>query len=220
MTATLVDPPAVSGSSQIVALTINGATIAVSGEPNQTIPLLNGWVVINEQQSSLSGPTGDITVNALHIVVNSLADVVISSAHAGITCSGVPARVGDDFEVGEGDDHDADTGEQEDFAFEAGTKKNEDGSSLGHMEFIRFGRNPLKVHATKITNFVKVDATTRHIEGFAEVNDVPGFLFAVDATDNHKLGLRDVFRILLSNGEHGGNELDDGDVEIEEPCDP
>lgn len=41
------DPP-VSGSSEIVALTVNGAQIAVSGQPNQTIFLPNGQVVINE----------------------------------------------------------------------------------------------------------------------------------------------------------------------------
>ncbi len=75
-----------SGSSEIARLGINGQTIVVSGAPNQTIALPNGRVIINEQQ----GAPGDITVNALHIVVDGIADVVIASAHADISCPTVP----------------------------------------------------------------------------------------------------------------------------------
>src|SRR2546425_5837528 len=71
-----------TGSSEIAELTINNASIVVSGEPNQTILLPNGQVVINEQNTA----PGDITVNALHVVVNGVADVVVSSAHADIGC--------------------------------------------------------------------------------------------------------------------------------------
>jgi hypothetical protein len=53
--------PAVSGSSEIADLFINGQQIAVSGQPNQTIPLLIGEVIINEQSRSVSGNTGSIT---------------------------------------------------------------------------------------------------------------------------------------------------------------
>ncbi|OLC10301.1 MAG: hypothetical protein AUH41_03190, partial [Gemmatimonadetes bacterium 13_1_40CM_66_11] len=68
-----------SGSSEIADLKINDQSIAISGEPNQTISLPNGRVVINEQPPA---PPGDITVNALHVVVTGVADVVVSSAHA------------------------------------------------------------------------------------------------------------------------------------------
>ncbi|HEY3117473.1 MAG TPA: choice-of-anchor P family protein, partial [Chloroflexota bacterium] len=73
----------VSGSSEIVGLTINGQSVSVTGEPNQTIALPNGKVVINEQDTSTAG---SITVNALHVVVDSIANVVVSSAHADIVC--------------------------------------------------------------------------------------------------------------------------------------
>jgi hypothetical protein len=209
--------PSVSGYSQVVGLTINGGTIAVSGQPNQTIPLPNGWIIVNEQKNSVSGNTTSITVNALHIYVNDLTDVVISSAQAGISCSAVPACTGDDFEAGEGEDHDASTGDREDWAFAGGTK---DQSSWGHLEYIDHGLGGPTVHATRLTKFIRVSATTRHIEGVADVNGVPGFTFALDATDNHKLGLKSIFKLRLSNGYVGGNEMDDGDVEIEEPCDP
>jgi hypothetical protein len=69
------------GDTTIDGFSINGVPIAVTGQPNQTIPILGGRVVINEQQPLL--PSG-MTVNALHIVVDGVADVVIASATAGI----------------------------------------------------------------------------------------------------------------------------------------
>ncbi len=75
----------VSGASTAVSsldgLSINGLPVAVTGAANQTIPLLGGRVVLNEQQTSATG----IVVNALHIVLDGLADVVIASASTGIT---------------------------------------------------------------------------------------------------------------------------------------
>ena len=81
-----------SGSSEIATLTVNNQTITVSGEPNQTISLLGGAVlIINEQTSERPG---DITVNALHVRVDDITDVVISSAHADIRCEAGPPPVG------------------------------------------------------------------------------------------------------------------------------
>ena len=70
-----------AGDTDIDALSINGAPITVTGQPNQTIPLLRGRVIINEQRPLF--PSG-MTVNALHIVIDGVADVVIASATAGI----------------------------------------------------------------------------------------------------------------------------------------
>jgi hypothetical protein len=68
------------GTSKIANLSINGTPIPVSGGPNQTIYIPGGLVVINEQ---LTLPAG-IGVNALHVIVYGVADVVIGSATAGI----------------------------------------------------------------------------------------------------------------------------------------
>ena len=68
------------GTSNIDNLSINGVPIAVTGDPNQTIDLPGGVVVINEQHVSSDGAT---TVNALHAVISGLADVVVASATAG-----------------------------------------------------------------------------------------------------------------------------------------
>lgn len=76
--ALAVPDAAASGTAHVDNLSVNGVAIDVTGSPNQTIAIPGGSVVINEQQSSSTG----IVVNALHIVVTGVADVVIGSATA------------------------------------------------------------------------------------------------------------------------------------------
>ncbi len=71
-----------SGISTLSNLAINGTPIAVTGDPNQTIWVPGGQVIINEQTIS---PTGTAVVNALHVAITGVADVVIASATAGIS---------------------------------------------------------------------------------------------------------------------------------------
>ncbi|HYL09689.1 MAG TPA: choice-of-anchor P family protein, partial [Candidatus Acidoferrales bacterium] len=71
-----------SGSSTIDNLSINGTPVSVTGDPNQTISVPGGQVVINEQTIS---STGSAVVNALHVTITGVADVVIASATAGIS---------------------------------------------------------------------------------------------------------------------------------------
>jgi hypothetical protein len=71
-----------SGSSTIDNLSINGISIFVTGAPNQTIAIPGGQMVINEQTIN---PSGTITVNALHVTVTGVADVVMATAVAGIS---------------------------------------------------------------------------------------------------------------------------------------
>jgi hypothetical protein len=86
--------PSVNGGSTIANLVVNGQPITVTGAPNQTVPLLIGSLIINEQLSSVnssySGSSADILVNALHLKVLGLADVVVSSSHAGVSCGPPP----------------------------------------------------------------------------------------------------------------------------------
>ena len=86
---------AVTGTSTVVGLKVNGLSVRITGAPNQTVPLLVGSLVINEQISSVvntpSSTVADMLVNALHLRVLALADVAISSSHAAVSCaSGVP----------------------------------------------------------------------------------------------------------------------------------
>ncbi len=69
-----------SGVSNIDNLTVGGAPIFVTGAPNQMVWFPGGQLVINEQIISSTGAT----VNALHVTVWGVADVVIASAKAGI----------------------------------------------------------------------------------------------------------------------------------------
>jgi hypothetical protein len=70
------------GSSAISNLSIGGVSVFVTSGPNQTIAIPGGQVVINEQTID---STGTITVNALHVTVTGVADVVIATAVAGIS---------------------------------------------------------------------------------------------------------------------------------------
>lgn len=67
-------------TTSIGDLSINGVPIGISGAPNQTVSIPGGRIVINEQKTS----AGSTSVNALHVTVNGLADLVIGSATAGI----------------------------------------------------------------------------------------------------------------------------------------
>jgi hypothetical protein len=69
-----------TGLTNIGGLSINGIPIFPTGDPNQMISIPGGQMVINEQVSS----AGVTVVNALHVVVYGVADVVIGSAKAGI----------------------------------------------------------------------------------------------------------------------------------------
>jgi hypothetical protein len=83
-----------SGSTVITNLVINGGSVLVTGDVNQTIalPLAVGNVVLNEHVFE----SGVETVNAIHIRVTALdltvTDVVIASARAGIDCGVAPAN--------------------------------------------------------------------------------------------------------------------------------
>ena len=68
------------GASNIDGLSINGAPIPVTGNPNQTIGIPGGSVVLNEQRTL---PDGTLVVNALHAIVSGVADVAVASAAAG-----------------------------------------------------------------------------------------------------------------------------------------
>lgn len=76
--ASAVQGSAGSAAVSISGLTINGLPVTVTGTPNQTITIPGGQVVIHERPA---GSTGTV-VNALHVIVTSVADVIVASAMA------------------------------------------------------------------------------------------------------------------------------------------
>jgi len=67
-----------SGASTLTNLVLNGEPVAISGEPNQVVGIPGGQMIINQQAST----PGGIVVNALHVIVGGVADVVIGTATA------------------------------------------------------------------------------------------------------------------------------------------
>jgi hypothetical protein len=67
-----------SATVNIDGLTLNGVSIAVTGAPNQTVTFPGGRIVINERPA---GSVGTV-VNALHVAVTGIVDVVVACATA------------------------------------------------------------------------------------------------------------------------------------------
>jgi len=206
--------PAVSGSSDIAVLVINGQTIAVTGQPNQTILLPNdsGKVVINEQTNN----PGDITVNALHVVVKGVADIVIAHAHADITCGGKSVcSAGTDFVTGGGwitTPSDA----KGTFGVAGGMKN---GALWGHLTYIDHGTG-LKVKGTGVTAYTVLTETMRAIDGTAEIDGQAG-TYRVWVDDKGEPGRNDTFKITLSNGYSAGTVyLQGGNIQLHQPTCP
>src|SRR2546425_1228443 len=211
-----------SGSSDIARLTVNGQTIAIDGTPNQPVLLPNGRgkVVINEQTS---GGAGDITVNALHVVVTGVADVIISSAHADISCAPAPPPppppgcTPADFVTGGGWITGTPSGAIANFGVAGGIKQ---GALWGHLTYHDHDPNGPQVKGTGVTDYTS-DATfptMRHIKGTAEVDGQGGLTYQVDVADNGEPGRNDTFAISLSNGYKASGTLGGGNIQLHQPA--
>jgi hypothetical protein len=211
--------PSVSGRSDLARLVINDRTIDVSGATNQTIqlPLNAGSVIINEQSSSVSGQSGTMDVNALHVVVNNptpggapLADVIISHAHADITCPLSPppcdATAGDFVTGGGWIVSPSDPNAKANFAVAGGIKN---GSFWGHLMYLDHG-NRLRVKGTAVKGYgtyPEFGPNGRQTSGSADV-DGTAESYEADVADNGEPGGGvDRFRLLLNGARVTG--LDD-----------
>lgn len=177
----------------------------MGSEPNQSVSLPNGRVTINEQTSAGSG---DITVNALHVVIDGVADVVVSSAHADIVCA-QPSCVGD-FMTGGGWITGTPSSAKGNFGVAGGTKN---GALWGHLLYIDHGTG-MKVKGTGVTAYTVTGPNKRHIEGTAEVNGQAGFSYQVDVADKGEPGRDDTFALLLSNGYSASGSLVGGNIQL------
>jgi hypothetical protein len=207
-----------TGSSEIVGLAVDNQAVSVSGQPNQTIalPAGAGTIVINEQSSG----SGSMTVNALHVSSVDGTNVVISSAHADITCPppGQVSCTGGDFITGGGWITGTPSGAKGNFAVAGGIKN---GAFWGHLHFIDHGTG-MTVKGTGVTAYSVPDPvnkpTLRHIEGTADINGSPG-TYAVDVADNGEPGRADTFAISLSNnGYTASGTLGGGNIQLHTPC--
>jgi len=203
-----------SGSSEIANLVVDGQSVTVTGAPNQTIalPLGAGQIVINEQSES----PGSITVNALHVTVNGIADVVIASAHADVTCgSGNGNCTGGDFVTGGGWITGTPSGARGTFGVAGGIKHN---GFWGHLTYIDHGAGGPKVKGTGVTGYTVVGPTTRQITGTCDIDGAGGFTYTCTVSDNGEPGRNDTFDLTLSNGYHAGGTLIGGNIQLHTHC--
>jgi hypothetical protein len=189
--------PAVAGDSQVVNLVINGQPIVVTGNPNQTITLSNGTVVINEQASSVVGTTATVTVTALHVTTTDpitgaqLADVMLSTVNAQIDCgppgsnTATSTTGGGWITVPNG---------QATFGFAANVQA---AANSGHLEYNDHAL-PLTVHSFEIDSISTTGCTTTMI-GVADVSPGPTpQQFQIDVTDGGEPGTSDFFKITIT----------------------
>ncbi len=208
--------PSVSGSSELASLSISsvngGQPITVTGAPNQTIalPFNAGTVVINEQSSSVSGQSGSMDVSALHVTINDpvggapLADVIVSHAHADITCPTSPSQppacgtTPTDFVTGGGwIVSPSDPNAKANFAVAGGMKN----GFWGHLLYIDHG-NGLQIKGTGVTGYNFYPAfgpNGRQILGSADVSGTAES-YEADVADNAEPGRgADQFQLKLND---------------------
>jgi hypothetical protein len=189
-------------------LHVAGTPVVVTGEPNQTVALPNGRLIINEQVSTATS----ITVNALHLVLDGGVEVFVASARAGYASVEPPSTAGDDTISGGGwipGPHD-----KRSFGLSAGYV---DGVLSGHLTF-KDHDTGMKVEAVSITGYGPGSVPdSRYVEGSAEIDGIGGFTYRVEAADNGEPGDADTFSIDLSNGYHADGALGAGNIQLHVP---
>lgn len=203
----------ISGDSAIAQLSIDSQSIAVTGEPNQTITLLdNVKIIINEQKGD---GHGDITVNALHVIAPGVADVVLASAHADVVCrSGQCSITGNDFITG-GGWITAASGDKGTLAVAGGVKNS---GLWGHLQFQDHGAS-LKVKGTGVTGYTPAagQENARIITGTCLINGITG-TYKIVVADNGEPGRNDYFDLTLSNGYRASGNLQGGNIQLHGSC--
>src|SRR5467141_1467241 len=185
--------PSVAGSSELVNLVINGQPITVTGAANQTVTLSNGSVVINEQVPTVGGTSGELIVNALHVLTHDtitgqpIADVALGNADAKIDCA-AGWSPGEDWVTG-GGWIPGNAGGKATFGFVAGPGGG--GSTRGHLT-LKDQSTGETIHGTVINNFTECLSGQSQFDG----TDQNGFGFQVNTGDNADPGAgRDTFTI-------------------------
>ncbi len=220
----------VRGATEAVDVTFAGQSIVVDPfAPNQTFDVPGvARLVINEQKTSTGGGTQDITVNAIHLTVTAdsvvTAEVIVSSAHSDVQgCPGCPPKppCSTDFVTGGGWIKVGNS--KANFGFNAGFKPNATTPEI-HFNYIDHNSG-MQMKATSISVYRQGDtakgdtATTRHMEGNAEINGVPGFTYSIDVADNGEPGQNtDTLKISLSNNYSAGGALAGGNIQLHKPC--
>ena len=183
---------------------------------------------------SASGQSGSMDVNALHVVANNpaggppLADVIVSHAHADITCPASPSppppcsATSTDFVTGGGwVVSRSDPNAKANFAVAGG----KDGS-WGHLMFIDHG-NGLRAKGTAVNGYgpyPPFGANGRQTRGSADVGGTSES-YEADVADNGEPGTGtnkpgsepDKFQLLLNGAVVASDDLAGGNIQLHKP---
>lgn len=207
----------VRGSSEIADLTFGNTSVVVTGQPNQIVIIPGiATLIINEQKTTSSENYHEITVNAIHLIVPGVAEVILSSTKSDISCEPQPPTlICHDFVTGGGW---ITVGKSRaNFGFNAGFKDASTKPEV-HLNYIDHS-NDMKVKATSIVNYVASSKTGRHFEGSCEIDGIPGHAYSIEVADNGEPGRgADTIKISLSNGYSASGILEGGNIQLHAPC--
>ena len=193
---------AISASSQVQGLVINGASIVPTGETNQVITLSNGTVVLNGILASPSGGSPGISVAAIYVDIENCFRGVIGFAEANISCGTAPGTNGACGKVTGGGFIATTNGGHASFSVSGGIR----GTAFwGNLNYIDHDTGA-QVTSTGVTGFTVVDGTTRQIDYNVDIDGAPGTARVI-VSDQGEPGRNDIFDITLSTGYHAGGDL-------------
>lgn len=214
---------AVSGASKFVNLLINDLPVVVTGEPSQDVSIGPVTIVLNEQTPGGSGNAGEITVNALHIMIAEVrdpvtgaitvprTDLIIAQAHADIrcgqrSCNFAEKVTGGGFVLTPG-------GDRMNFAV-AGRNL----SDWGHFLAINHGTGD-KMKATALTTSFDADGFAV-VRGTAQVNGAGTHQFTVRVKDEGEPGANDRFELTSTHLSLNVplTTLGGGNIQFHKPC--
>ncbi len=208
---TKVTCSSVSGSSEIVNLSLLGSTIVVTGEANQviTIPLV-GTLTINAVSTS-QGSANTATAVALDLKLFTGDEVKVSFAHSDITCGGGGGGGGVKKNFMTGGGFIIVNGAHANFGFVAGFKPGKTTVS-GQFNYIDHSSGK-HVKSTTVTAY-SGSGICRTFSGPGTV-DGQSVNFTVNACDNGEPGRgSDTFSIQLSNGYSASGVLAGGNIQL------
>jgi len=216
----------VRGSTEVTQVTFGGLALSVDPfTPNQvfTIPDPTGGpplatLTINEQRRTLGAQSRSIAVNAVHLTLKTGDEVVLAGTHSDINgCPGCPPSPECEDFVSGGGWIMTDAGRAS-FGFNAGFKPN---ASSPEVSFNYIDHSTgMHMKATTITVYAEGRTrTSRHLEGAAEIDGVPGFTYKIDVADNGEPGRStDYLSVEFNNGYKAAGPLAGGNIQLHNPC--
>ncbi len=200
--------------SHVDGLLLNGLPVIVTGDPNQTIPLAGGSLVINEQSSSTSGTMKSIWVTALHLSADGV-NAKAGTSKAGLTEAAQTCSPTADFTTGGGWMVPTGRTFKATFGFVGGIK---DAEFSGHLTFRDHGTGDRFIG--EVEEYVVLGGTLRQMSGDGELNGDEG-TFDLIVSDNGEPGSNDQFSVEYSSdsdeGEATGN-LSGGNIQLHPGC--